>query len=590
MANVNVEQTGGPGINIPATRPSIYRGFVDQSNRRGEVSRGTTGNSINLGDWANGTAGFAPNATPSRNTGPIMSLGIDSILSINTTTNQEFNSHIYDFDVFLTNSNGKVLTVSPVAIQSLTINDNISEIGSDGFLILNFDNDRAEYFDNFIFRNDGEDFLRVRLYPKDLTKNLPGQASIKPTKKLWELNFVFSILDVQDVTPKTKSNTDKSAYTKLRKLFFKDVRRHLLDAVNIEYSTAYSPYAGINFNSLDLSDKNRSIRTGVCIDEIIKQCFNYDSILSKTGLDVNSAEWDLGGSDLFYTSGTAETGYELLMNVYGRHVSEDKTDLSLLRIEREDGGIGYFSLKPLQRYFAEAGKSADSPGKLQIEHFFLRNSLTEGSTVGRTFRAPVLQGADGRLKNDMQKDIKINDFNTIDNYEFVDISPFVNMNFYNSRSVYSFDFALRQFNIEFSNHSIQNSDQTINSKYIANLYKGRNGGYLVNNTAPIKQTNKNVYPHYSPYGDAMDTSIRLPDGFQKLIRNGLLQNTCINFTVPGLTIRQAGTFIGIDRLNGSKDNPLDNKLCGQWLVVDVKHIIGAGAYYNTITAVKIHRF
>lgn len=588
MANVNVERTS-PGINIPATRPSIYQGFTNQTNQRAEISRGSTGNSINLRDWAAGTAGFAPNATPSRTTGPILSLGIGDILGTNVTTPQEINNHIYDFEIFLTNSFGKVLTVSPVAIQNLTINDNISEIGSDGFLVLNFDNDRAEYFDNFIFRNDGEDFLRIRLYPKDVTKNLPAQASLRLTKKLWELNFVFSIFDVQDVTPKTSSNTDKAAFTKLRKLYFKDVRRHLLNSVNIEYSTAYSQYAGINFNPEDLSDKNRSIRTGLCIDEVIKQCFNYDSVLSQTGLDVNSSEWDLGSTDLFYTSGTAESGYDLLMSVYGRHVCEDKSDISLLRIERSDGGIGYFSLKPLQRFFADAGSGRDAPGKLQIEHFFLRNSLQEESTSGRTFRAPVLQSADGRLRNDMQKDIKINDFNTIDNYEFVDISPNVNMNFYNSRGVYSFDFAQRQFNIEFNNHSIQNTDQTISGKYISKLYK-RNGGYLINNTSPIKQTNKNIYPHYSPYGDALDPSIRLPDGFQKLIRNGIFQNTCINFTVPGLTIRQAGTFIGIDRLNGSKDKALDNKLCGQWFVVDVKHILAAGAYYNTITAVKIHSF
>jgi hypothetical protein len=531
---------------------------------------------------------FTPNATPSRSTESLLSLSVGSILGVNLGSTQELTNHLYDFELYIVNSNG-TLSISPVSIQNLTINDNLVEIGCDGSVILNFDNDRIEYFNEFKFRNDGEDFLRFRLIPKDITKSLPGNTSLKITKKLWELNFVFSISDIQDVTPKTKSNTDKAAYTKLKRLYFKDVRRHLLDVVNIEYSTAYSPYAGINSNPADLSDINRSIKTGLCIDETIKQSFNYDSVLAQTALDVNGSEWDLGSTNLFYTSPATESGYELLMGVYSRHVCEDPNDFSLLRIDRNDGGIGYFTLKPFSKIFDEAGKTADSPGKLQIEHFFLRSSLTENSS-GRTFRAPVLQAGDGKLRNDMQKDIKINDYNTIDNYEFVDISPSINMGFYNSRGVYSFDFAQRQFNIEFQNHSIGSSENVINGKYISKLYKGRSGSSLLENTSPVKQTNKNIYPHYSPYGDALNPNIRLPDGFQKLIKNGLLQNTCINFSVPGLTIRQAGTFIGIDRLNGSKDNSLDNKLCGQWFVVDVKHIIAAGIYYNTITAVKIHSF
>ena len=55
-------------------------------------------------------------------------------------------------------------------------------------------------------------------------------------------------------------------------------------------------------------------------------------------------------------------------------------------------------------------------------------------------------------------------------------------------------------------------------------------------------------------------------------------------------MREPGTFIAIDRPEGSKDNTIDDKLCGQWFVINVMHTITNGAYYNNITAVKINRY
>lgn len=96
-------------------------------------------------------------------------------------------------------------------------------------------------------------------------------------------------------------------------------------------------------------------------------------------------------------------------------------------------------------------------------------------------------------------------------------------------------------------------------------------------------------PTFNNEGDSTKPEIRAISGMYRLLHTGLFQNTCINFTVPGLTLRQAGKFIGIDRPEGSLDNSFDDKLCGQWFVINVTHTITNGAYYNNITAVKIHR-
>jgi hypothetical protein len=75
-----------------------------------------------------------------------------------------------------------------------------------------------------------------------------------------------------------------------------------------------------------------------------------------------------------------------------------------------------------------------------------------------------------------------------------------------------------------------------------------------------------------------------------LLQTGLFQNSCIVFTVPGLSFRKPGRFIGIDKPNGSPNNTFSDKFYGQWFIIDVKHFFEKGAYYNTIIAVKIHRY
>jgi len=57
----------------------------------------------------------------------------------------------------------------------------------------------------------------------------------------------------------------------------------------------------------------------------------------------------------------------------------------------------------------------------------------------------------------------------------------------------------------------------------------------------------------------------------------------------GLTLRQSGTFIGIDKVDGAEMNDYNDKLYGQWFVVKVDHTFEAGLYHNTIYAVKLHR-
>ena len=107
---------------------------------------------------------------------------------------------------------------------------------------------------------------------------------------------------------------------------------------------------------------------------------------------------------------------------------------------------------------------------------------------------------------------------------------------------------------------------------------------------PILHKNKkdlNVFPTFSLNGNNLN--IRQKNGLHNLLYTGLFQNACICFKTPGLTLRESGTFIGIDRTKGSEDNDYANKLFGQWFVVRVDHVFEAGSYANVIYAIKLHR-
>lgn len=508
------------------------------------------------------------------------------------TTEYALNGQLYEIQIFFTNGTD-IYSVAPTGIVELTIEDTIANWITQGSLTLYNSNDLIEYLDRYKFRNDGEDLLRIRILPRDFSINGLPSLNIENNRKLWELSQLFSIYNIEDVTPPTAGSSPAKTLKKFKKLSFWDLRYQIMLTKNIEYSTALSEEAPINSNSeLPLTDENRSIKTGIAINEIIKTSLN-NSFLAKTGLeDEDPTEyWDEGGRDIFFTSGATDNCFEDLEYVKSRHISsiqfeENTPDFCLLNIERDDGGIGFFSLKPLSRIFSKAGK--DLPGPDQIEHFYLHADAKEEPQGITTFRSPI--NVNG---GNITRDITLRDFSFITSFEFVDISPAVNAGDFISYSVNSFDFAKRQYNVEFKGHDYKTAQKIFKEKYISQLFtnnKAGNNNFLLDLDNKSKLDNYSIMPVFNNEGDSTKPNIRAISGVYKLLYTGLFQNTCINFTVPGLTLRQPGKFIAIDRPEGSTDNPFDDKLCGQWFVINVLHTISNGAYYNNITAIKIHRY
>lgn len=481
---------------------------------------------------------------------------------------------------------------------------------------------------NYAFRNDGYDLLRIRIIPRtsfDGTGTGSGY-NVESDRKFWTISHLFSIYDREDIDLPPGAVNAASTNIKCLKLYFWDCWYQKLNTKIIEYSTALSPKADIEADKQQQKYNNYGlIYTGEAMREIIniglsedndQSGYNDNFSIIDPSIDIVGDEetsnnpvadigdgWEKGRAKIFYTTPANTTAYDSLMYLYEKHISEvfisrppavsaprggtpdvKVCDFSILTKERgpQERDFGIMTLRPMSYYFEQAGKEQNAPGDYQIEHFFLQNYSDEDNPT-KTLRAPRGNGSDDT------KDIVAAGYNGITNYRFVDIAAVTNSTQFNSRPVYSFDFKNRTFNIEFTNNNVVTAREFIAKKYIDNVYKANaDVEKLFLLTIDRDKKDKNLLPVYSLDGD--NPEIRQHVGLQHLLKIGVFQNACINFRALGLTFRDVGRFIAIDKTTGVDSGEFEDKFYGQWFIIDIKHIFEGEMYYNDITAIKIHRF
>lgn len=534
---------------------------------------------------------------------------------------QKYNQLEHEVDLYLDNSGtfagspSNRFYINPAAILGLSITDTVTNWAADGTLsfmylpekagVRKLENagqtkstiikgaiDNAETLRNYQFRGDGFDLLRVMIAPKSRPngKNVDASNVIKVDKSdtKWVLSYLFSIYDVQDVNDIPNLKGPAAPYLKCLKLSFHDVRYQLLATSNIEYSTAEKSQS-----------EDRTIMTSTAMAEIINKAIADEEKggCEEFKINENIPTWDNSKSYIFYTSPAGYSALDDLNYVYANNVSQSdvKTtqglplnDLALLHTDRPEtyGQLEPLVLTPLSELFKKAGKEQTSPGELQKEHFFITAHTSQEADKGTMlFRAPM----GGNEKN---IDVKTFKYGQIISYGFVDMSPDFNSNSFRSTPVYSVDIGKRVFNVEFKGNDIIATKDAIAETYIEELYKQGPSKNLFLPTIHKTKKDWNIFPTFSLNGEDSENGkvLRQKNAFHTLIYSGLFQNACIAFKTLGSTLRESGTFIGIDRTQGCEDNSYNNKLCGQWFVVKVDHIFEAGAYMNRIYAIKIHRY
>ena len=559
-----------------------------------------------------------------------------SIFDSQNYTPQKYNENYYNVDLYLDNSGNfdnpkpKRYFINPSAVLGLHISDTVTDWVVDGYLTFMYlpggmgDLDKiktgsasptpvngmtraaadvGDSLKSYLFRGDGFDLLRVMLSP--ISKESDGKEaqmqgvniSLNDTK--WTLSYLFSIYEIEDVRDVPELEGPTSSYIKCLKLKFHDVRYQMLQTTNIEYSSAIPKDQVYQSNFLsEMAPAQGVMHTG----DMLRDIFNYAladvSIGGCKEFEIEQTEdtslWDKGKAELFYTSPATSTVADDIDYVFSHHVSEKElnqginaieaipNDLCLLHTDRSDkpGFLEAIRLTPLSTFFEKAGSTYDKPGDLQKEHFFV-TSFTEEKTLTNLHLAPI--GGDGK-----NVDLKTSKYGQILSYSFVDMSPTVNSSIFCSTPVYSVDIRDRMFNVEFQGNDIMSAKRIISNSYISKLFKqGDDNESLFLPTIHKNKRDLNIFPTFSLNGN--NPAVRQRNGLHHLLYTGVFQNACICFKVLGLTLRESGTFIGIDKADGCPENDYNYKLFGQWFVVKVDHVFEAGAYVNFIYAVKIHR-
>lgn len=515
----------------------------------------------------------------------------------------------HEIEIYLDNGEQQ-FPINPNAIIDLVINDTLADWAVSGALSFYFTPESAGTFDkrtgnyksattglksfaagNYKFLNDGNDLLRVRVTPKLRSPKKSNDFSIQDTTH-WTMSYLFSVYNMEDIDQPAGLEGFAEASTKCLKLYFHDHWKQKLNTNTLEYSTALSQSGLANIEN-DINTNTYSnygrIPTGIAIKEMIEK--GLEGIATAPNpVGTGPGEWEDGKSSIFYTAPADVSAWESLDFLTRQHLSQegstDISDFSILTKEKGPGpnDLGYFTLRPLSYYFEQSTAGGNKPGDWQIEHFFIQ-SFTGGdsNTIDKYYRAPTTGRASDKV------DVKLGKYNSITNFRFVDIAAQTNEDQFTSSPVYSFDFKNRLFRTEFQRNSVFNARDYIGQNYIDRLYRG-GGAAAFLPTLNTDKEKKNITPKFSLYGEKNndDDAFRQLPGIHRLLHLGVFQNACINFRTIGLTHRRPGRFIAIDKTEGAVSGVYEDKLYGQWLVLDVKHSIQAEMYYNDITAIKIN--
>jgi hypothetical protein len=497
----------------------------------------------------------------------------------------------YYYDLILYNANEEFVRLKTQGVKELIINDNLLDFYHKGTLIFRNDIDAIEKittepngtsqnsFGNnfapskggqntllpFAFRGDCRDYLIVDICPKlndQINYNYGEQLN-----KLWRLKFVFAIYDIEDITGQTIDE-------KYKKLHFWDYSYQIMTEKNLDFSTATFTKAE---DKVNLDDSERTMKTGAALKEIINATFP-----SREGFTIKFGEFDEGSTDIFYSSPIASKALSDYQYIDSFHVSSPSNnyDFSLLRKERFTNEWTYKSLKNYfdNAYEKKVTNNLDGGGPLHLEKFLVGSYSDSNSTnYTNVSRTPVSSKNNAYLP----------DYSQIQKYRFFPTAGNDVQNFITTNQVHAYDSTEKEFIIDVQENDFTRILDIFETNYVR-VFKG-------NATGPFSTLTKNEYRrnnrnYNTDYNVSTSRDQRLSAGRNEVLKKALFLNNTINFTAPGLTMRQAGRFISIDRDSSQPSNKFDDKFLGTYFVVEVNHVFRGNIYETEMTCVKPYIF
>jgi len=541
--------------------------------------------------------------------------------------NHKINNNDYIFKVTLVNAAGDYSTaqdIKPPNIQDFVIDDTINSFYQTGYIIINNARDKIErdtpagsstkdpaYYNNsgnsadtstagFVFRGEARDILRVEIMPH-LDGTAVSNLGSDDAQKFFKIDYDFVIYDSEEIP---SDDPDQ----KFKKLYFWDITYQLLLEKNVQFSTATiaqsaaatssaaQPANGIQTTSLpsNADDSDRAIPTGLALREFLKAAFppneqypiafsqnipgtQNTSGLSQNEIDQQNIDWDLGGTNLFFTSPANYKGIDSLYYILSRHVSNSQSnyDQCFLQLERYPRE---FTFKSLKQYFDQAlGNNKDSPGSLYLETLKIGgNTQQDGRDASGTYFTPT-------------NGLYFERIGTIKSFAFDSLPGLHSQRKLVPTFVHSYDYENKQFAIDIQRNGVEQMMKTYQENYVNNmLSSSKDPAFPSFAPGQLRYLNKNANNVFSVSNQ--DSNQRLAWGRNQFLYASIFANNLVSFRLPGSTHRQPGYFIGIDRDNSIPDSKFDNKLLGVYFIVQVSHSFSGNEYYNDLYCIKTYNY
>lgn len=488
---------------------------------------------------------------------------------------------------------GEPLLLPFKAVDELVIEENLMNWWTKGYITINnsFENiergrkkpvdDKSLEWKNlkardalFAIRQDGRNRINIKI------ETAPrGNNFITPEN--WCMNYDFVIYDIEDIET-------NSSIKKIKKFYFIDERYQIMAERNIPWSTStHNEAAKSGLSPSTLTDIERKMLPNDAIKSILKTAACNDFTLGglqtseiKVGFgdisgsinnpdipfdnidEDNWASTDQNPNNLVFYTSPANSNVRKDIQTMLSMAKGPENDPVFLRFGRYDKK---WSLVSLTDIFSKAK---------QVERMFLQDGL-EPKTLTYKPRAQLIADNNNILNYHSGR------ASTIRNYKFSSMAPIDDMRLKN-RPIHKMDFATGVYSIYFEENKAEKIFENINNLGAKGLYtfgtgEGNQVWLNINKTKLDGLCLENSFISQGPDDMAM----------VQMLKDSVFLNQALYFQTEGMTLRQPGTFIFMDRTDSSDVNLFDDKFLGQWLVNKVVHYFTNSKYITDVYANKI---
>ena len=436
---------------------------------------------------------------------------------------------------------------------------------------------------SFKWREDGGDLVSIKIIPTSPDNSDTSTSDVFPPD-VYMLDFLFSI--VQEEVYATTTNQQG------KKLTLMDIREMALAEKTTPWSTnkALIESVDTSINLTQKSDDDRKVKTGLAIKNFLKTVFG--------DLQKFTEGWDEGKTKVFYSNPGTSTDMTTLLSLLDSHIGETSKDNCLLRSERN----GKLSFASYEDYFKNAlisvGSGKKAPGPLLIDAFSLpyQGGVSETSPTKEGELERVTESYDvkssaytpptTRISYDIGGGKHWSDFEGVEGYSFSNFFIPGSVSEFASIHVHSVDKKDKQFNIDIKNNNFENIQKDFKKMYVDHFHGQSGKPKEIYPSNSLKTENKIIN---NVFTNSTDSEYRIKAGRNTLLAKAIGFAPALTLDVKGSTPRIPGRFLTLFGSPGVDTN-LQDKIQGEWFIVNMVHTFTPGKYRNTITCTKHYSF